>query len=153
MFSGSSAMFRKRGKRVRQDRSVIRHATQMLSHSASPIPDKTCAKQCCTSTFASFSSPQMSSCGYWRTARSDVQTTTRGHLDRIDGNSVRPMKRLAASADAVLVPSGMPRTCQRRKRRRSAAPIGQQNYPIRDRESGPFPCFVRSDEKYISSPP
>src|SRR6266404_1153468 len=99
-----SALLRKRGKRVRQDRSVIRHATQMLSHSASPIPDKTYAKQCCTSTFASFSSPQMSSCGYWRTARSDVQTTTRGHLDRIDGNSVRPMKRLAASADAVLVP-------------------------------------------------
>jgi len=45
MFSGSSAMLRKRGKRVRQDRSVIRHATQMLSHSASPIPDKTCAKR------------------------------------------------------------------------------------------------------------
>src|SRR5712691_9481563 len=51
-----------------------------------------------------FSTPQMSSCGYWKTARSAVQTTTRGHLDRIDGNSVRPMKRLAASAGAVLVP-------------------------------------------------
>jgi hypothetical protein len=69
MFSGSSAMLRKRGKRVRQDCSVIRHATQMLSHSASPIPDKMCANQCCTSTFASFSSPQMSSCGYWKTPR------------------------------------------------------------------------------------
>src|SRR5258708_32619903 len=68
----------------------------------------------------------MSSCGYWKTARSNVQTTTRGHLDRIDGNSVRPMKRLAASADAVLVPSDMPRTHQRRKRRRSAAPLGNR---------------------------
>jgi len=132
MFSGSSAMRRKRGKRVRQDRSVTRHATQMLSRSASPIPDKTCAKQCCTSTFASFSSPQMSSCGYWKTARSDAQTTTRGHLDLINGNSVRPMKRLAASADAVLIPLGMPRTCQRRKRRRSGAPTGSQDYHIRD---------------------
>ena len=130
MFSGSSAMLRKRGKRVRQDRSVIRHATQMLSHSASPIPDKTYAKQCCTSTFESFSSPQMSSCGYWRTARSDVQTTTRGHLDRIDGNSVRPMKRPAASADAVLVASGMPGTCQRRKRRRSSASQWVTEYPL-----------------------
>ena len=95
----------------------------MLSHSASPIPDKMCANQCCTSTFASFFSPQMSSCGYWKTPRADVQTTTRGHPDLIDGKSVRPMKRLAASAGAVLVPSGMPRTCQRRKRRKSADPI------------------------------
>src|SRR5260370_37222694 len=103
----------------------------MLSHSASLIPDKTCAKQCCTSTFSSFSSPQMSSCGYWKTARSNVQTTTRGHLDRIDGNSVRPMKRLAASADEVLVPSDMHRTHLRRTRSRSAAPIAQPTYQIR----------------------
>ena len=132
-------MLPKRGRRVRQDRSVTRHATQMLSHSASPIPDKPCAKQCCTSTFASCSSPQMSSCGYWKTPRADVQTTTRGHRDRTGGNGVRPMKRLAAaSADAVLVPSGMPRTCQRRKHRRSADPIRQQDYPIQDLESGLF---------------
>ena len=27
-----------------------------------------CANECCTSTFGSFSSPQMSSCSYWKTA-------------------------------------------------------------------------------------
>ena len=53
----------------------------MLFSSENPTPDKTCAHQCCTSPFVSFSFPQMSSsdtaCGYWKTARSDEQTTIR----------------------------------------------------------------------------
>src|SRR5437899_10155558 len=49
-----------------------------------PHPGQNVRQTSCASTFASFSSPQMSSCGYWKTARSDVQTTTRGHLDQID---------------------------------------------------------------------
>ena len=153
MFSGSSATLPKRLSQARLDLSVTQHATQMLSHFVSPIPDKTWANECCTSTFASFYSPQMSSCGYWKTARSDVQTTTRGHLDRIDGNSVRPTKHLAASVDAVLVPADTSRSYQRRKRRRSAAPIGVLGLPDSRLRIGSFPCFVRSDEKYASSPP
>lgn len=88
------------------------------------IPGKTCANECCTNTFASFSSPQMSSCSYWKTARSDAQTTARGHRDRACGNIVHPSGRLADSLDEIPFPAGMPRNHQRRPRRKSSAPIG-----------------------------
>jgi len=36
----------------------------MLFHFGSPIPETTFARQRCATTFASFFSPQMSSCSY-----------------------------------------------------------------------------------------
>ena len=116
--SGRSAALRKRGERVRQDRSFIREATGILFHSASAVPDKTCANACCTNTFASCCTLRVSSCAYWKAARSDARTTARGHLDRTGGNIVRPMKRLAVPPDASLFPSGMPRTYQHQERGR-----------------------------------
>jgi len=106
--SASLAISRKRERRVRQDRSLTRGAAHILFHFGSPIPETTCAHQCCASTFASFSSPQMSSCSCWKTVRSDAQTTTRGHPDRTCGNTARPRKRLEALPDQILVLSGMP---------------------------------------------
>ena len=59
------------------------------------IPDKTCANECCPSTFGSFSSPQMSSCSYRKTAKWDAQTTAHDRLDRTYGNTVRPIRHSA----------------------------------------------------------
>jgi hypothetical protein len=57
-------MHRKKERRVRDDCSLTRAVTQMLFPSGNHIPGKTYAKECCTDTFASFSSPRMSSSGY-----------------------------------------------------------------------------------------
>ena len=70
------------GRQVLEYCSLARAATRDLFRYGSPIPDKTCANECCTSTFGSFSSPQMSSCSYWKTAKSDAQTTAHDRLDR-----------------------------------------------------------------------
>ena len=115
---------RQQGKQVCEDRSLICDTRRILFHSESPVPDKTCANACCTSTFASCCTLRMSSCAYSKAARSDARTTARGHLDRTDGNIVRPMKRLAAPPDTALFPSGMPRTYQHQEHGRSAAPTG-----------------------------
>src|SRR5580693_939049 len=61
-------------------------------------------RQRCTSTFGSFSSLQMSSCSYWKTAKSDAQTTAHDRRDRTYGNTVRPMRHLADSRDEVPFP-------------------------------------------------
>src|SRR6266496_3830051 len=111
MFSGSSAMLPKRGRRVRQDRSVTRHATQMLSHSASPHPGQTMRQ---TMLHEYLRKLLLSPDEFMRlledpySGRANDNSWPSGS-DRWNG--VRPVKRLAAaSADAVLVPSGMPRT-------------------------------------------
>src|SRR5260370_33442400 len=62
----------------------------------------------------------------------DEQTTTRGHLDRAYESIVRPMTRLAGVPGGALFRSDMPRTCQRRRHRRSAAPTGKRVCPARD---------------------
>jgi len=80
---------------------ISRAATRDLFRYASPIPDNTCANECCTSTFGGFSSPQISTSGYWKTAKPDAQTTAHDRLDRTYGNSVRPMRHLVDSPDEV----------------------------------------------------
>src|ERR1700730_7405871 len=79
----------------------------MLLPSENPTPDKTCTQQCCARPFVSFFSPQMNSCGYWKTARSDVQTTTRafhihlvGTLGNVPTRSPEPLHDSVAGADA-----------------------------------------------------
>ncbi len=116
-FYGSSATPHKRGRRVRQDSSLTRDAARILLYFESPIPDRTCGNECCTSTFASWSLPQMSSSSYWKIARStDTQTTAHDRPGRTYENIARPgdlairrrkslrglpdLRRLSASKDS-----------------------------------------------------
>ena len=64
-----------------------------------PHPGKNLGAMMLRSIFRNFSSMKMSSCICSKTARSDAQTTARGHPDLACENSVRPTMRLAASLD------------------------------------------------------
>src|SRR6266566_5651932 len=97
---GYSAQKRKAGSGILFFSPLARN----LFRYGSPILDKTCANECCTSTFGSFSSAQMSSCSYWKTAKSDAQTTAPDRVDGTYGNTVRPMRRLVDTPDEVPFP-------------------------------------------------
>jgi len=123
-FSASSAIVRRSGRQVLEYCSLARAATRNLFRYGSPILDKTCANECCTSTFGSFSSAQMSSCSYWKTAKSGAQTTAHDRLDRTYGNTVRPMRHLVDSPDEVPFPWSTPRTHQTSETWKISRPIG-----------------------------
>jgi len=97
-----------------------------------PIPGKTCASAWCTNTFASFSSPPMSSSGCWKTARAGAQTTARAHPGRSCGNSVLPRRRLADSPDEIPFPAGMSSMHPRPPRGKSAVPTELPAHPVPD---------------------
>src|SRR5260370_40360745 len=55
------------------------------------IPDKTCANECCPSTFGNFSSLQMSPGGDWQTGKADAKATAHDGRGRRYANNVRPV--------------------------------------------------------------
>ena len=126
--SGNWAIRPKRVRPVQRDRSLTPVVTPMSFHCGNPIWETISARRCCVTIFANFLSSLMSSCTFWKTARSDTQTTTRGHPDRTCENIVRPMKRHGASPDEIPFSANMRRMHQRRPRRKSSGPSKRRNY-------------------------
>lgn len=112
--------------------SVTRAVVRRLFPSGNPIPGKTCASACCTNTFASFSSPPMSSSGCWKTVRAGAQTTARAHPGRACGNSVLPRRRLVDSPEEIPFPAGMSSMHPRPPRGKSGVPTESPVHPVPD---------------------
>lgn len=97
--SGNWATPPRRERPVQQERLQTRIASLKSSQCTNLTPDRTSAQRCCESIFRNFSSMKMSSCICSKTARSDAQTTARGHPDLACENTAHAMKRLADSLD------------------------------------------------------